>query len=60
MGGGWSAPRPDRFIPGKEPGTHCTGGWVGLRVDLDECGKSRPRQDSIPRTVQSVAICYTD
>jgi hypothetical protein len=28
-------PRP-RFIPGeKNPGIHCTGGWVGLRAGLD-------------------------
>ena len=23
-------------------GTHCIGGWVGLRAGLDRCGKSRP------------------
>ena len=33
--GGWSKPRPGRF-------THCIVGWVGPRVDLDGCGKSRP------------------
>jgi hypothetical protein len=27
---------------GKRLGTHCTGGWVGLRVSMDKCGKSRP------------------
>jgi hypothetical protein len=28
-------PRP-RFTPGKRnPGTHCTGGWVGPRAGLD-------------------------
>ena len=26
----------------ERPGTHCTGGWVGPRVGLDGCGKSRP------------------
>ena len=26
----------------ERPGTHCTGGWVGLRAGLDRCGKSRP------------------
>jgi len=30
------------------PGTHCTGGCVGLRADADRCGKSRPHRDSIP------------
>jgi len=28
--------------PRERPGTHCTGGWVGLRAGLDSCGKSRP------------------
>ena len=27
--------------PRERPGTHCTGGWVGLRAGLDRCGKSR-------------------
>ena len=26
--------------PRERPGTHCTGGWVGLRAGLDRCGKS--------------------
>jgi hypothetical protein len=30
------------FYPRERPGTHCTGGWVGLRTGLDRCGKSRP------------------
>ena len=25
--------------PGKEPGTHGTGGWVSPRASLDWCGK---------------------
>jgi len=25
--GGWSTPRPGRFTPGKDPSTHCVGGW---------------------------------
>ena len=29
--------------PRERPGTHCTGGWVGLRASLDRCGKSRPQ-----------------
>jgi len=31
----------------ERPGTHCTGGWVGLRAGLDRCGKSRPHRDTI-------------
>jgi len=30
------------LAPGKRPGTHCIGGWVGPRADLNGCGKSRP------------------
>jgi hypothetical protein len=40
--GGRSAPRPGRL-----PGTHCMGGWVGLRAGLDGCGKSCLHRDSI-------------
>ena len=36
------------LYPPERPGTHCTGGWVGPRVSLDGCGKTRPHQDSIP------------
>ena len=41
-GGEGSASRPGRTLPPGRPGTHCTGGWVGLRAGLDWCGKSRP------------------
>ena len=34
--------------PGKRPGTHCIGGWVGPRASLDGREKSRPHRDSIP------------
>jgi len=33
---------PAALRPGKRPGTHCIGGWVGPRAGLDTCGKSRP------------------
>ena len=32
----------------ERPGTHFTGGWLGLKAGLDRCGKSRPHRDSIP------------
>ena len=45
----------------ERPGTHCTGGWVGPRVGLDRCGKSRPPPSGFdPRTVQAVASRYTN
>jgi hypothetical protein len=39
---------PAAFYPRESPGNHCTVGWVGPRVGLDNCGKSRPHRDSIP------------
>ena len=30
------------LYPRERPGTHCIGGWVGLRAGLDSCGKPRP------------------
>ena len=33
---------PTAPYPRERPGTHCTGGWVGLTAGLDWCGKSRP------------------
>jgi len=39
---------PAVLYPRGRHGTHCTGGWVGPRVGLDRCGKSRTRRSSIP------------
>jgi hypothetical protein len=39
-------PRP--LYSQERPGTHCTGGWVGPRADLDVNEKSRPHRDAIP------------
>jgi len=33
---------PAALPPGKRPGTHCIGGWVGPRAGPDGRGKSRP------------------
>jgi hypothetical protein len=39
-GGEWPASRPGRFTPWERaPGTHCIGGWVGLRTSLDDVDK---------------------
>jgi hypothetical protein len=48
--GGWSASRPDRFIPRERaPTGHCTGDCVGPRTGMDvmekklyPCGESNP------------------
>jgi hypothetical protein len=55
-GGGWSTPCPGRFTPGND--LVPIGGWVGPRVGLDGCGKSRPSLGFDPRTVQPVASRY--
>ena len=34
--GEWTAARPGLLYPQERPGSHCTGGWVGPRVGLDE------------------------
>jgi len=53
-----ATPRP--LYPRERPGTHCIGGWVGLRDGLDGCGKSSPPPGLDPRTFQPVASRYTD
>ena len=39
---------PAAPYPRERPGTHCTGGWVGLRAGLDRCGKSCPTRIRSP------------
>ena len=53
-----ATPRP--LYSRERPGTHCIGGWVGLRAGLDRCGKSRPPPGFDPRTVQPIASRYPD
>ena len=36
---------PAAFYTRERSGTHCTGGWVGLRDYLEMYGKSRPHRD---------------
>jgi hypothetical protein len=58
MGVGGQPHAPAALPPGKRPGTHCTGGWVGPRAGLEGCGKPRPHRDSItgPSSLKRVAI----
>jgi hypothetical protein len=58
--GGWSTSRPGRLTPGERPGTHCIGGWVGPRADMDEERKILTSPGFDPQTVQSIASRYTD
>jgi hypothetical protein len=61
MGVGGQRHAPAALPPGKRPGTHCIGGWVGPRAGLDDCGKSRPPPPGGgPRVVQPGASLYTD
>ena len=56
-GGVWSASHPGRLYPRERPGSHCTGGWVGLGAGLDRCGKSRPtgiRSPDLPARSESL------
>jgi hypothetical protein len=45
MGVGSQRHAPATLPPGKSLGTHCIGGWVGLRAGPDGCGKTRPHRD---------------
>jgi len=47
---------PAAPYPRERAGTHCTGGWVGLRTGLDRFGKSRPYRDSIPGPSSPYAV----
>jgi hypothetical protein len=60
MGVGSQRHAPAALPPGKRPGTHCIGDWVGPRVGLDGCGKFRPPLGLDHRTVQPVPRRYTD
>jgi hypothetical protein len=56
----WVANTTPRPLPRERPGTDCIGGWVGHKVGLDGCGKSRPPPGFDSRTFQPVASRYTD
>jgi hypothetical protein len=60
VGEGVSVTSRPCLTPGERPGTHCTGGWAGLRAGLDRGGKSRPPPGFDPRIVQPVRSRYTD
>ena len=46
-------------LPPERSGTHCIGGWMGTRADLDVRKISAPPGFD-PLTVQSVESRYTD
>jgi len=59
MGVGGQPHAPAALPPGRRPGTHCIGGWMGPRAGLDGRGKSRPPSVFDPRTVQPGAKTFS-
>ena len=50
---------PAALAPRSRSGTHCIGGWVDPRADLDGCGKSRPTPGFDPRIRPYVIHIFT-
>jgi hypothetical protein len=59
MGVGGQRHAPATLLPGKKPGTHFIGGWVGLRP-VCTGGENLDPQGSVPQSVQPVVGLYTD
>jgi hypothetical protein len=55
MGVGGQCHGPAALLPGKRPGTHRVGGWVGPRAGLIS-----PPLGFNPRTIRPIASRYTD
>jgi hypothetical protein len=63
MGVGSPCHAPATLPPGKSPGTHHTGGWVGATAGLDGVNRREclmPALVFVPWNIQSVASYYTD
>jgi hypothetical protein len=66
--GEWSASRPGRALPQRKdpPGTHWTGGWVGVSAGLDTQAREEQsfrlcRRSNLDRSVvQPIVRQYTD
>jgi hypothetical protein len=50
----------DTSFPENRPGTHCTGGWLGLQVGLDGSRKSCLCQHLKSQAIQPVLSHYAD
>ena len=59
-GSEWSAAHPDRTLPRERLGTHCTGGWVGVRAGLDGRKISSPWYSIPDRPVRSSVAISTE
>jgi len=51
---------PQPLYARERHGTHCIGGWLGIRAGLDGCGKSHLPPEFDPCTFQPVARRYAD
>jgi len=60
MGVGGQRHAPTTLPPGKRPGTHYIGGWVGPRASPGWVQKIPPPPGFDPRTLQPVASRYTN
>jgi hypothetical protein len=60
MGVGVQCHAPAALPPGKRPGTHFIGGWVGFRAGLEGCGKISSPSGFDPRTIQPISNRYID
>jgi len=49
---------PAALSPEKRQGSHCAGGWVGLRADLDEYGYYRLHRFRIPKRPSYTETLY--
>jgi hypothetical protein len=58
----WSTLNPVAFLLGMSHTTHCSGGWVGPRVDLEGYAKKKSclHREFEPRTLHPMANCNTD
>lgn len=58
MGAGSQRHAPTALFPGKIPGIHLTGGRVGPRVGLDECGEEQISRSH--RIVEPIGSLYVE
>jgi hypothetical protein len=57
MGMGGQLHAPAALPPGKRPGTHYIGGWVGPRADLDGCTVVHNLAQTGTALVESQRVC---
>jgi hypothetical protein len=58
MGVGGQLHTPAALPPGKRPGTHCTGDWVGPRAGLEGCPTEIRSPDRPARSESLYRLSY--